>query len=403
MKQLWSVMRFEFLAFANSKTFVGVTIFLMIISLLGPAAPAIVNTVSNITAERTIAVVDNTGWFSAETISGFISPRATFFGNVDAALHAVEDGNYNYALEITDSGFVLHVTAMGLGVANIQGQTSNMLRYRHRVDNLAEFGIVQATVDEILNFEPHGEVLTIGDVAATADVFFENFIYAYVMVIVLYMGLLLGGAHLLTTVVREKSTKTMELLVTSCPASKMLNGKVLGVGAAVMSQILLMVVSVLVGLRVTPLFIGDMENVFTVAIRPELLAYLVIFFLLGFVMYSYIYAALASTTSRQEDATSMGQLPQLLIMAAFFASIFGMQNPGAEWVTILSHIPLFGPFVMFVRICMGTAATWEIFVSIAAQVVTIGVISWMGTKIYRMGTLMYGAKPTMKNLLEAFK
>jgi len=402
MNQLWSVIRFEFAGFAKSKSFVGITLFLMLVSVLGPAVPAIINRVGDITRERTIAIVDNTGWFTPDVFEEFIAPRAVIFPNIDAARAAVEDGEHNYALELTDGGFTLHVTAMGMGVANMQHHVAEMMRYRHRVLELGDYGVAHVNVRDILLFHPEMDVVTIGELAADADVFFENFIYAYVMVFVLYLGLLMGGNHLLTTVVREKSTKTMELLVTSCPSGKMLYGKVIGVGAAIMSQILLMVISAYVGMRITPLFTEGMD-VFTVTLRPELLVYLVVFFLLGFVMYSFIYAALASTTSRMEDAVSMSVLPQMLIMVAFFASMAATQNPGADWIAAISHVPLFGPFVMFVRICMGTAPDWEIWVSIAAQVVSIGVIAWLAGKIYRMGTLMYGAKPTFKSLLAAFR
>jgi len=389
--------------FAKNKAFIVITVILTALALLGPTVPVAVRMLGGITAERTIAVVDNTGWFSPDILEEFLAHRTVVMDDIAAATQAVEAGTHNYALEITDDGFTLHVTAMGLGVYNIHSQAEGMLRHRHRIDLFAELGITEAQVGEILHFSPAGEILTVGMAEDVTGVFFENFIYAYVMAFVLYFSLLMGGSHLLTTVVREKSTKTMEILITSCPPAKLLNGKVLGVGAAIMLQILLMVGAAFISMHVTALLTYGMEDMFVVALRPELLAFLVIFFLLGFVMYSYIYAALASTTSRQEDATSMGQLPQLLIVAGFISSMIGMNIPGASWVATMSHIPLFAPFMMFIRICMGTAANWEIAVSITVQVVTIGAISWAAAKIYRMGTLMYGAKPTLRNLLAAFK
>jgi len=404
MSQLWSVIKFEFNIFARSKTFIVVTIILISLSLLGPLIPIAVHTLGGITAERTIAVVDNTGWFSPDILDEFLVHRAIPFSDITAATHAVEEGAHNYVLEITSQGFTLHVTAMGLGAYNIHGQAAEMLRHRHRIDQFAELGIAEEQATKILNTAPIGEILTIGVAGAdVAGVFFENFIYAYAMTFVLYLGLLMGGAHLLTTVVREKSTKTMEILITSCPPSKLLNGKVLGVGGAILLQLLLMVGAAFISMRGTALITYGMEDMFVVVLRPELLVFLVVFFLLGFVLYSYIYAALASTTSRQEDATSIGQLPQLLLVAGYISSIIGMNMPGAGWVTAMSHIPFFAPFVMFVRICMGTAASWEIVISIAMLVVTIGIISWAAAKIYRMGTLMYGAKPTLKGLLAAFR
>ena len=405
MKQLWSVMRFEFLAFANNKTFIGISILMMVIAFIAPAAPAIIDRLDfgGFGAERTIAVVDNTGMFSEDTLAQFVAPSATMgFSNIDAAIAAVENGYHNYALELKDGGFTLHVDTMGFGATGVQNQVFHMFQHVYRAQNVAVYGVTAERIDEILFFMPTAELLAIGDAYATIDSFAESFLYAYVMAFILYFALLIGGGHLLTTVVREKSTKTMELLVTSCPPSTMMNGKVLGVGAAILSQVVLMAAAAFTSMQLTPI-IFEGTDALSISISPFLLGMLVLFFLLGFIMFSYIYAALASTTSRMEDAQSLGQIPQLLIVAGFIGSIVGMQNPGAAWVPILSHIPLTAPFVMFGRITVGTTATWEIYVSIAVQIVTIAIIAWMAAKIYRMGTLMYGAKPTMKGLLEAFK
>ena len=406
MRQMWTVMRFEFLSFAKSPTFIGMTIFMVALALIGPMVPTIIGLFDGVVGgERTIAVVDTTGQFDAATVDAFINPRASFFPTIEAARTAVYDGSYNYALELRDGAYTLYVTAMGIGVANIESQIIAMYRNMFQISELHAAGVDPLRTMEILGFMPHATTMTLsptGEVAVdTLDNFLENFIYAYVMGFVLYLGLLMGGAYLLTAVVREKSTKTMELLVTSCKPARMLNGKVLGVGGAILTQLLLMAGAAFLSMMISQ-SIAE-EGTFIVNLNPEIIAYLVLFFLLGFIMYSYIYAALASTVSRMEDANSIGFLPQMLIIVGFFASVFGSQNPGAEWVIIASHIPLFAPFAMFTRIAMGTAASWEIIVSIIAQIVTIGIISALGARIYRMGTLMYGNKPKLKDILAAFK
>ena len=405
MKQMWTVMRFEFLSFAKSPTFIGMTIFMVALALIGPMIPTIIDLFNVGGGARTIAVVDTTGQFDAATIDAFIAPNATFFPNIQAARTAVYNGDYNYALELRDGAYTLYVTAMGIGVANIEGQINAMFRNLHQVNALQDAGLEAGQAAAILGFMPAATTMTLspaGEVAEdTLENFLENFIYAYVMGFVLYIGLLMGGAYLLTAVVREKSTKTMELLVTSCKPVRMLNGKVLGVGGAILTQLLLMAGAAFLSMMISQNIAAD--GTFIVSLDPEIIFYLVLFFLLGFVMYSYIYAALASTVSRMEDANSIGFLPQMLIIVGFFTSVFGSQNPGAEWVIIISHIPLFAPFAMFTRIAMGTAESWEIIVSIVAQFATIVLISYLGARIYRMGTLMYGNKPKLKDLLAAFK
>jgi len=104
-----------------------------------------------------------------------------------------------------------------------------------------------------------------------------------------------------------------------------------------------------------------------------------------------------------EDANSVSGLPTILILTGFFSSLIGLTNPGAGWVIVFSHIPIFAPFTMFMRICMGTASSWEIAVSLVAQILTVGVLSWLGSRIYRMGTLMYGNKLRLKELFRAMR
>ncbi|MCL1843479.1 MAG: ABC transporter permease [Defluviitaleaceae bacterium] len=415
MRQIFSVARFEFLSFAKSPTFIGMTIFMVLLALIGPAIPVIVRTVGEISPERTIAVVDATNRFSADSFALYVSPRAVFFDNIEDAREAVNSGEHNYALHLNDGRYTLYVTSMGIGVVTIENQISAMYRSLYRVAEFSAAGVDAGLAAQIIAFNPETEFMILapdGEIAEdTAYGFLETFVYFIAMVMVLYMGLLIGGQYLLTTVIREKSTKTMELLVTSCKPGYMLNGKVFGVGAAILSQIILVVGAALLSMVVSgSLFIEDvledagMDFLSSVELQPDMLAYMVIFFLLGFVMYSYIYAALASTVSRMEDANSIAILPTMLIVAAFFISYFGaMNNPASGLVNITSQIPLFAPFVMFMRISLGLAATWEIIMSILGQIAMILLLSYLGSKIYRMGTLMYGNKPKLKDFISALR
>ena len=406
MRQLKSVIRFEFNTFAKNKAFVAMVLLLMVIALVGPAVPAIINRfdIGGGGTSRTIAVVDNTGVFDQASLDEMLAPNVVMMTDINAANQAVLDGTHNYAVELNRDSYVLSVMTVGMGVFNLESQIANLLSHQFRMEALQSQGVDPNLSAEILTFHPVGELVALGAGEGDADTFFQNFILAYVMAFVLMLGLQIGGGHLLTAVVREKSTKTMELLVTSCKSTIMLMGKVIGTGAALMIQIIVLAASAAVGmLMIAPLVAGDAEGVFALNFSPMILMYLIVFFLLGFIVYAFMYAALASTCSRMEDAQSLSQIPILIMMAGFMMVMVGMNNPGAAWIVPVSFIPFLSPFVMFMRICMGTADTWEILVSIAIQVASIGIVAWAAAKIYRMGTLMYGAKPTMKGLLEAFK
>ncbi|MCL2499084.1 MAG: ABC transporter permease [Defluviitaleaceae bacterium] len=410
MRQILTVLRFEFMTFARSGAFIGITIFMVLLALIGPAVPRAIRFIGdlNIASERRIAVVDHTGRFNAETISGHVSLAVGMFGDLDAARAAVVEGDYHYALSLREDHFTLYVTAMGIGVMNMEGSITSMLRNHHRFEAYAALGIDADTQYAISGFFPSSEIMNLspaGDVVEdTAGGFLTNMIFSYVLSFVLYFGLLAGGSYIVTTVVREKSTKTMELLITSCKAGHLMNGKVLGVSAAILVQLAMMVGAAAFSMTL----FGGVEGegflgMFNLSFDPYIMSMLVVFFFLGFLIYAYIYAAMSSTVSRMEDANSFQTLPMMLVMGGFFMAIFGMTNPGAAWISVVSHIPFFAPFVMFMRICLGTAAVWEVVLSIAMQISMIMIVAWLGGRIYRMGTLMYGNKPRIRDLLSAFR
>lgn len=411
MRKIFTVLRFEFKTYAFSKAFIISTIFILILAFAGPQVPNLINLFQGITSETTIAVYDTTGRFDENILSGFLEHRAIIFTNIDDAIDSVNEGENSFAVELGDESYRLFVTTIGIGVMQLESQLNSLFRYFYQRDRFYELGVSPVDTQAIFGFTPVAEVLMLGpggeiDEGAVADTFLENFIYSYVMAFVLYFALLSGGAHLLTTVVREKSTKTMELLVTSCKTTYMLVGKVLGVSLAILSQVLLLVLAagasmLLTGFMELEGLIG--EAVFVVSIDAWILGMLVLFFLMGFIMYAFLYAALASTVSRMEDANSIASFPMTLIMVGFLGSIIGGSNPGADIVVVMSHIPFFAPFMMFMRISMGVAQSWEVILSIVTQFLTIGLIAFLGAKIYRMGTLMYGMKPKLKDLLAAFK
>jgi len=339
MKQILSVMRFEFLLYAKSPTFIGVTIFMVVVALIGPMLPAAIQMFSDVTGERSIAVVDTTGRFDGHTLSAFIEPAVSFFTDIEEARAAVSEGRHDYAVELREWEYTLYVTSMGFNVMMLEGNLNSMYSEQYLQEAFASAGVGPEQTAAILEFSPASDIMSIGadgDITAdTVDNFFENFIYSYVMGFVLYFGILFGGQHLMTTVIREKSTKTMELLITSCKAVRLLNGKVLGVGAAVLLQILLIITAALISMYLALNIAADIDDIFVVNLQADILIFLVIFFILGFTMFSYMYAALASTVSRMEDAGSISALPVMLIIVGFLGSIFGMQNPGAGWVTIM--------------------------------------------------------------------
>jgi len=410
MRQIKIVMQFEFLTFVRSGGFIGSAIFMMLLAFVGPAIPTAINFFSNREGgnERRIAIVDNTGQFHATTIESYTSRTVSMFDNIIDARRAVATGDYDYAASLYADRFTLYVTTMGMNAWNMGDDLAMMLRDHQRIIAFAQAGIDPIIQAEIMAFTPHSEVLTLRtDGTASQDAqddFFANIIFSYALSFILYFGLLMGSAYFTAAVSREKSTKTMEMLITSCKASHLLNGKVLGVGAAIMLQLFLMLSAAALSIH---LFAGAGSDgalgAFNLTFDPFIMGMMVLFFLLAFLMYAYMNAALISMTKRIEDATALQGLPMYFVIAGFLGSVWGINNPGASWVVVFSHIPFFAPFVMFMRVCINTAAPWEIAVSIIAQIVTVCLMAYLGGRIYRMGTLMYGNKLKLKEILAALK
>jgi ABC-2 type transport system permease protein len=130
---------------------------------------------------------------------------------------------------------------------------------------------------------------------------------------------------------------------------------------------------------------------------------MLIFYLLGYLIYATIFAAVGSLVSRAEEVQQAITPAMLFIVAAFLLAMFGIGSPNAAWVTVLSYVPFFSPFLMFLRIGVSNPAWWEIALSLGILIVSIFILVWMAAKIYRVGVLMYGKKPSMREVYRAIQ
>ncbi len=226
----------------------------------------------------------------------------------------------------------------------------------------------------------------------------------YVLVIVLFMGVMITGQLIATEITAEKSSRVMEVLITSVSPLKQMFGKIVGMLIVGLSQILLIAGVAVINLTL-PHNIDTLKNlnIDLGAIDPLLIVFAVIFYLLGYFLYSTLYAAVGSIVSRTEDLGQAVMPLTLFSLAGFYLAIFGLTTPNATYVVVSSFIPFFSPFLMFMRIGLTDPAWWEVALSLAILCGTIFGLGWLSAKIYRTGVLMYGKRPTMKELRKAMK
>lgn len=226
----------------------------------------------------------------------------------------------------------------------------------------------------------------------------------YALLMLLYMGVIGYGNLVATEITAEKSTRVMELLISSVSPLKQMFGKVVAICLLGLSQVI-----ILAGITAINLFIPENRQMLeelnlNIGDLPiSLFIYFIIFYILGYFIYATVFAAVGSIVSRTEDVAQAIMPVTLLIVAGFLIAMFGLQNPTAGFVVAMSYVPFFTPLIMFLRVGMSDPALWEIWLSIGILLVSFIVMSWFAAKIYRTGVLMYGKRPSFKELRKAMK
>jgi ABC-2 type transport system permease protein len=221
----------------------------------------------------------------------------------------------------------------------------------------------------------------------------------------LYVVLLIYGGLVLRSVMEEKTGRIAEVILSSVRPWQLMLGKVVGVGAVGLTQLLIWVgVGALIiafGVPAALPFLADAE---VAAMIPDLLpgAGVLVFFLLSFLMgyflYSSLFAAVGAMCSSEEEAQQL-QLPVVMLVVIPFIFLFPvMDNPDGTFAVLMSLVPFFTPILMFGRVALGAAPLWEVLLSVVGMALAILLLAWVAGRIYRVGILMQGKRPTLPEL-----
>ncbi len=227
----------------------------------------------------------------------------------------------------------------------------------------------------------------------------------------LFMAIILYGTWVAQSVVEEKSSRMMEIILAAATPFQLLAGKVLGNSAAAMLQLLAVLATAIVALlvqgQVASFVLGDTSGLsLPNGLTPALMLAFVVFFVLGFLLYAVIFAAAASLVSRQEDVNQMIQPMTLLACAGYLVAMYasiGILDPKAPWVVVLSWIPFLSPYAILTRLNAGDAGLLEAAIAAGLLVVTIVLAIWIAARIYAAGVLMYGQRPSIRGMWKAVR
>lgn len=223
-----------------------------------------------------------------------------------------------------------------------------------------------------------------------------------VFVVLLFITVVIYGMWVATGVASEKSSRVMELMISAASPRQMLTGKVVGIGAAGLTQYVAIAIPALILLafqdRIAAAVLGPdwAAGAQFVGLTPTLLAGYGVFFVLGFTLFALIYAAMGSFVSRPDDLQTLSLPLSLVAMVGYLTAIVALSGSGGAWVTIASFVPPFSPFVMLARIMVSAVEPWQVLLSIALLLAAISVVAVVATRMYAAGVLLYGTRPGLR-------
>ena len=409
MKQFGTILKFELKTYAKNKAFVGVTIFLVLVIAVVMFLPQITSLFSSGEATDTVnelpvMLVKVNDPAQADIVKNAFA--ASFdehdvqitTDDVQTIKDSVLSGNVACAFAMNDAtSFTYYINNLSLYDTNPDTAT-RVLQQIYQMSAMLDSGMSEDAAANAMNVQITSHVESLGKNQA------QNFFYTYIMIFALYMVIMLYGQMVSMSVATEKSSRAMEVLITSAKPLNMMFGKVLAACIAGLVQLIAVFGSAVLFYNINKSHWGDnmiIDALFN--IPPELFVYMLMFFLLGFLIYAFLYGAISSTVSKLEDVNTAVQPVTFLFLFGFIVVSFSMNSGSVDTMLmqVCSYIPFTSPMAMFTRIAMSTVAWYEIVISTAILIVSTLGIGVLSAKIYRVGVLMYGTTPKLGTLIKS--
>jgi ABC-2 type transport system permease protein len=227
-----------------------------------------------------------------------------------------------------------------------------------------------------------------------------NFIVGFIFAALLIIPSFIYGLETMRGIVQEKSERIVEVLVSSMTPRQLLTGKILGVAAVGLTQVTVWL-TVIAAAGTFGIVSAKMAGFgFNVSqfLRPMVFVYFLLFFILGYLTFVCVYAIAGASCNTDKEAQQLVAPIQILMMVPWFVMAAIITNPDSSFAVALSLMPVYGPITMFVRTLVSEPPVWHVLTSIAVSVVTIAVFFYITAKIFRVGILSYGKRPTIPEL-----
>ena len=408
MKQFGKILKFELKGYLRNKIFVGFTIFLVVAIAAVMFLP---NLIAVFKGEEETPAVDELPVMLihaeddalAEMTRQYFTPAFANYqvkvaeGDLEAVKSDVISGAAECAFAMNeDMSYTYYVNNLSMYDTNAE-MANALLQEVYRLQAMMQNGLPAQQAAEILSVQIESHTETLGKNQM------DNFFYTYIMIFALYMVILLYGQMVATNVATEKSSRAMELLITSANPTSMMFGKVLASCLAGLAQLTLVFGSAILFYNVNKSQVSNPLIASLFDIPLELFVYMIVFFILGFLIYAFMFGAVGSTASKLEDInTSVMPITYLFIIA--FVVVVTSLTGGTIDNTVMkvcSFIPFTSPMAMFTRIAMSTVPWYEIAASIVILMGSVAGVGVLSARIYRVGVLLYGNPPKLGKLIKS--
>lgn len=410
MNQFGKILGFELKYYFKNKIFVGVTVALALLIAAVMFFPRISDAIQSGEEEgegeeKPIMLVHTEAAEDAETVQTAFA--AAFPGydvqSTDKSAAEIQDqitaGKAECAFVITSpTAYSYYINTLSMYDTNTE-IAGSILQNLYRMNAMIGSGMTPEEADKAINVEIDGDVVNLGKDQ------FQNYFYTYIMIFALYMVILLYGQMVATNVATEKSSRAMELLITSARPASMMFGKVVASCLAGLVQLVAVFGSAFLFYNVNKSYWADnsiVQSIFNIPM--DLLVYMLIFFILGFFIYAFLYGAIGSTASKLEDINTSVMPLTFLFIIGFVVVISSISSGNVDntIIKICSYVPFTSPMAMFARIAMSSTVAWyEIVISIGILTGSVLGIGVLCAKIYRVGVLLYGTTPKLGSVLKA--
>ncbi|MGB0542214.1 MAG: ABC transporter permease [Longimicrobiales bacterium] len=404
---VWAVIRREYLQRVRSKWFIAATVGgpVVMAGLIFVPAWLAVQSDRN---EFNLAVVDGTGVLYGELAprlerGGFEVEEARWHADVVTDLrrraNEGEIGGFIMVDELTlETGEAIYYSMdVPSALRQVTVQTSvarAALEYQLRqqgVDAEALLGGGELQVEVISE--------------AGSDISEPQFAIAYIGAFLLYMVILLYAVSVMRATLEEKTSRIVEVIISSMKPSELMLGKIMGVCAVSLTQMAIWIgAAIALFAGALPMMIAarpelaNLENLRQVVPGAGLMLLFLGFFLFGFLMYSGLYAAVGAMCNSDEEA-QQAQFPMIMLLVVPIVMVTPViQAPNTPMATGLSLFPLFSPILMWARVSGGGVPVWQVALSFLLMAVMVWVIAWIAGRIYKVGILMSGKRPTLPEL-----